>query len=430
MTRLITAAGAAAAIAAGGIDASIEPKAAAPPPTPLFVRRLAVTPDDVALFPGAALRFHLVGSGSGSSVRWSLIGSGSISSDGSYTAPAATGTAHVIASTGGAASAVTLRIVPPPSQTAGLAVVSCYDDGTIDVRSANNYSRVGLSSTASAAAGVAAAPGLHVALVASGDRLDAFDLHTGLFNASARVAGTRFSEVALLAGGFAAVTDNNAAFGKAGVRIFRLANGRPPVLAGSAAAGETPEGIAASRDRTTFYVTNVNSNTVMRFSIDASGKARLTGSAATGHRPFGVAVDDARKLLFVADNDTPTVSGNESKPGLEAFSLPAMRRVAVFSMGSPNALPLGVAVDAPANRLFVTNEGDGDVVAYSIAPLRKIGTAAVGRTPWLPAIDAARGRILVPSASGDSLAVLDVLTLRAVATNIKTCGYPTSVAIF
>jgi len=361
---------------------------------------------------------------------WSLIGAGSIDSTGTYRAPAAAGDdALVVASANGSASAASLAIVPAPAASTNLAIVSCYDGGAIDVRDANGLATAGTASTDGAAAGIAADDARRIAYVGSGARLVAFDAARATVTASDPVLGARFSEVALLANGFVAATDNNALAGHPGIRIFSMADGGPPVLRGSVAAGETPEGIAVSRDGMTFYVTNVNGNSVMRFRFDGSGSARLTGAAPTGHRPFGVAVDDRTGRLFVADNDTPTISGTASLPGLEVFALPRMLRIARLTTGTADALPLGVAVDPAINRLFVTNEGDGTAIAYSIQPLRRLATLRTGRTPWLPAIDARDHSLYVPSAMGDSFFAFDERSFRPIAGPVPTCGYPTSIAI-
>jgi DNA-binding beta-propeller fold protein YncE len=321
--------------------------------------------------------------------------------------------------------------VAPPPLADPLAVISCYDDGAVDVRDANGFAAIGTATSGDRSAGVAADSGRRAAYVATESRISALDLRTAEISVSAEVSGSRFSEVALLSGGYIAATDNNASSGKPGVRIFRQRARGAPELAGAAIAGETPEGIVASADGRSFYVTNVNGNSVMRFAFDDRlAKAAMTGQAQTGHRPFGVALDEMHRLLFVADNDTPTVSGDKSLPGLEVFSLPGLRRVARISTGSANALPLGVAVDAAANRVFVTNEGDGTVAAYSIVPLRAIARSSTGRTPWLPAIDRRRGELYVPSAMGDSFSVFDARSLRPIAEDVPTCGYPTSIAIF
>jgi DNA-binding beta-propeller fold protein YncE len=143
-----------------------------------------------------------------------------------------------------------------------------------------------------------------------------------------------------------------------------------------------------------------------------------------------VAVDARDGALFVADNDTPTLSGAQSRPGLERFSLPAMRRVGTaIPTGSPNALPLGLAVDPESRRLFVTNEGDDDVAVYGLPALRRVATLHVGRTPWLPAVDVRRHLLYVPNARDDSFDVFDSRTLAHVGAGVPTCAYPVGVAV-
>jgi sugar lactone lactonase YvrE len=431
VTRAKTGRTLAIVFALSAVAGPLSPRSAPPPAVPQLSRRVAIAPVSPRVFAGASVRFQ-IGSGGrvADDVAWSVIGSGSIDSSGTYRAPrTAGGNALVVASANGSATATSLSIVSAPARDSRLAIVSCYDGGAIDVRDAADLSSFGSASTPAASAGIAADARRRVAYVGSGDRLAAFDATTATMTMSAEVAGARFSEVALLADGYVAATDNNAQHGGPGVRIFHTTGDGTPALRGSALAGETPEGIAVSRDGMTFYVTNVNGNSVMRFRFDGAGSAELTGTAATGHRPFGVAVDDRAGRLFVADNDTPTVSGTSSLPGLEVFALPQMRRIARLTTGTANALPLGVAVDAPANRLFVTNEGDGTMIGYSIEPLRRLATLQAGRTPWIPAIDSDRGLIFVPSAMGDSFSVFDERSMRAVARSVPTCGYPTSIAI-
>jgi DNA-binding beta-propeller fold protein YncE len=403
----------------------------APPSGPALPTRGSISPASARVFEGASLRLRAAFAGAaGGDVTWSLIGPGTIAADGTYTAPSTAGQqAIVIAGGGGTSVASSVLVVAPPAADAPLAFVACYDDGTLDVRDSSNYDDVGTASIGDIAAGIVIDPRERVAVVASGGRIGLFDVSSGAATFSEPIAGARFSEVALLANGFVAATDNQASAGQDGVRIFGpIERGQTPKLAGSAPTGDTPEGIAVSSDGRTFYVTNVNTNSVMRFAFDGRGSARLTGAAVTGHRPFGVGIDDKRRLLFVADNDTPTLNGASSQPGLEIFALPSMRPVRRVTTGSPNALPLGIAVDSPANRAFVTNEGDGDVAAYSIEPFKRIATLDAGRTPWLPSIDPVTGSLLVPNAADDTVSVYDIRTLRPIANPLQTCGYPTAVA--
>lgn len=398
---------------------------------PRLATRGSITPAAARVFEGSSLRLRASFAGdAGGAVAWSLIGPGTIAQDGTYSAPSAPGQqAIVVATTGGTSVASAVQVVAPPASGQALAYVSCYDAGTLDVRDPSTYDDIGTTSTGDAAASVVSDARSGVAIVAGGSRIGVFDAASGTTTFSAPVVGARFSELALLANGYVAATDNQASAGQDGVRIFGpVVRGHAPKLATSAPTGDTPEGVAAAAHGRSFYVTNVNSNSVMRFEFDGRGAARLTGAAVTGHRPFGVAIDDARRLLFVADNDTPTLSGTSSLPGLEVFALPSLRFVRRVTTGSANALPLGVAVDSADNRLFVTNEGDGDVAAYSIAPLKRIATLGAGRTPWLPSIDARRKTLLVPNAGDDTLSVFDIRSLRPIVSAVHTCGYPTSAA--
>ncbi len=414
---------------------------AAPPNVPSFQQRLTISPEQARVFAGDSVTFHASTAGfERPTTSWHLVGAGRLGGDGVYHAPDSAGgdRAFVVArSSDGGAVAAPVEVVAPPRSVTGLAVASCYDGGTLDVLQtaagpggdAFSLRELGAASAGNTAAGIVADRATGRAYVAAGDRVARFDVRSARLSYSDAVAGARFSEIARIGTRYVVATDNDASAGTTGVRVFDV-GGAKPALVASAPAGETPEGVAVSHDGATIYVTNVNSNSVMRFTFDRRGALHLTGAAATGHRPFGVAVDDGRALLFVADNDTPTVSGAASRPGLEVFSLPSLRRVRRIDTGRANALPLGVAADTAADRVFVTNEGDGDVVAYQASTLRRVAALRVGRTPWLPSIDAAGGRLFVPAAQDDALWVADERTLRPLVRAMPTCGYPTSVAAF
>ena len=431
MTFVIVALSLALGFASAASAAPIVSLPAAPAGEPALVIRAQITPAAARVFAGGSLVFNSTVAGADDgTIAWSVIGAGTVGGDGVYHAPSTPGgRAIVVATARGASAAAAVTIVAPPPAARPVMLVACYGDGSIDVRDAANSESIGTTAIGGSADGIAADARAHLAVIGGGDRVGIFDPTSGSTTFSAPVSGARFSEVALLAGGYAAATDNLADAGRDGVRIFGpVAIGRAPALAGSVPAGDTPEGVAVAADGRTFYVTNVNSNSVMRFAFDARGDARLTGAARTGHRPFGVAIDDARKLLFVADNDTATLSGTASNPGLEVFSLPSLRRVARIGTGSPDALPLGIAIDPAANKLFVTNEGDGDVAAFSIDPLRRLATLPSGRAPWLPAVDRERGLVHVPNAEDGTISTFDVRTLRPLDRAAPTCGYPTSLA--
>jgi DNA-binding beta-propeller fold protein YncE len=398
-----------------------------------FPARFAVLPKDAKVFAGDALQFRttLVGDAEPVSISWSVVGPGSIDASGAYRSPLVPATAEVVADAGhGISDASSVATVQPPRVETAHVLSTCYDDGTVNVFDARSRALAGGLSVGAHAAGIIADSATRRAIFAADDRLFAVDLRSMRWQASAPVSGARLSEVAALAFGYVAATDNLASPSTGGVRIFRINSAGVPLLVSSARAGDTPEGIATTGDRKTFFVTAINSNTVTRFSIDRNGVARRTGVAATATRPFGVAVDETHHLLFVADNDTPRLSGAHANPGLERFSLASLRRIGdVIGMGSKAALPLGVAVDAKLSRLFVTNEGLANVAVFSIPSMRRVATLGTELTPWLPYLDSAAHRLYVPNARADSVSVFDTRALRESSPRLATCDYPTSVTV-
>lgn len=402
-----------------------------PSPAP----RIDVVPAAGAVFAGDAMRFHVRivgGTAAPEGVRWQAFGAGSIDATGLYRAPALPGdAASIVATIEGSAGGARVNVVGPPPAGAVHAVVSCFADGSLEVRGSLDEPVFGRLAIDDSAGGAAIDERSTIAVATSGERLVAIDLATMTARSSAPLAGARLGEVALLDGGaFAAATNENAGLGGQGVAVFRIRANSAPQLVSTAAAGETPEGITVDGDGRTMYVAGVNSNSVTRLVLSGDGRAHKTGYLRTNTRPFGVAVDAHDHLLLVADNDTPTLSGARSRPGLEAFSIPSLRRHGMpQSTGSPDALPLGIAVDERASRLFVTNEGDDDVAVFALPSLRREATLRVGRTPWLPSVDVRRHALYVPNARDDTLDVFDTHTLARIARDVPTCAYPVGVAV-
>jgi len=393
-----------------------------------------VTPRDAAVFAGGSLRMHAVVVGSTTEnepITWWLFGSGHIDGDGTYHAPAVGGDVNsIVAAAKSGAGSSRIAIVAPPPARAPVAIVACYGDGAVDVRESGGAGSYGRAAIGGALGGIAVSHDGTVALATDDERVVSVDLNTMTARPSKAVTGARFSEAASLRDGLFAVTDANAGPQDAGVFVFRASASTVPELVASAPAGETPEGLAADPDGRTVYVTAVNSNSIVRFTVSENGALRRTGSAQTGTRPFGVSLAARRGLLLVADNDTPTLSGRASRPGLEFFTLPSMRRIgSPVATGSANALPLGIAVDEQADRAFVTNEGDDDVAVYSLRTFARLATLRVGRTPWLPAVDQSRHLLYVPDARDDSVDAFDTRSLHLSAMRAATCAYPIAIGV-
>jgi DNA-binding beta-propeller fold protein YncE len=402
--------------------------------------RIEISPATAKVFAGSSVPFAatLIG-GDGTilptgatppPIRWSVVGPGTIAPDGVFTAgQQPSETAFVVARIGGVSKSVPVEISAPPGDVP-LLLVACYEARLLDVRSLPAAQRNGVLLTPELPSGIAVDARRRLAFVSAKESVAAIDLSTMTTHQSEPLRGARFSGAALLAGGYFAATDNNAAKGSPGVYFFRIDETGRPVLAGSVAAGETPEGVVAQPDGRTFYVTNVNSNELIRYAFDGRGRARATGSVKTGTRPFGLAIDAGRRLLFVTNNDTPYLSHERSRPGLETFALPSLRRVGTpISTGSKDALPIGVAVDSRVGRLFVTNEGDANAVVFALPSMRRIATLPTGTFPWTPHVDELAGRLYIPSAHDDVIDVYDTRTLRRAGAALSTCSYPTNVGV-
>jgi sugar lactone lactonase YvrE len=392
--------------------------------------RIELAPLDAAVFAGSSIVFsaHQIGGDGKQTVQWSVVGPGRVDSNGVYTASRQSGeNAIVVARVDGISAATHVHVAGPPGDVP-LLLIACYEGNGLDVRDLGSWQRAGVLSAPDDAAGVAVDAPRRIAFVAAKERVMTVDLATMSAHTSELMHGSRFSGAAELAGGYFAATDNNAPKGAPGVFIFSIAHDGSPVLVSSVAAGETPEGIVADPSGRTFYVTNVNSDELIRYAFDGHGNAHATGRTSTGTRPFGIALDASRNLVFVTDNDTPTVSGAHSHPGLEVFALPALHRVGdAIATGSKDALPIGVAVDPAAGRVFVTDEGDSDVAVFTLPSMRRIATLPTGKWPWTPRLDEIARRLYVPSAHDDVVDVFDTRTLARVGKPVPTCAYPTNV---
>ncbi|MGB8965284.1 MAG: beta-propeller fold lactonase family protein [Candidatus Cybelea sp.] len=117
------------------------------------------------------------------------------------------------------------------------------------------------------------------------------------------------------------------------------------------------------------YVTNLSSNNVSAYAINASTGAltQLTGSPfAAGYQPTSVAVDANGKFLYVANNGS--VSGHYSG-NVSAYAINAHTGVLTPIKGSPFPAgdgPTGVATDPTGKFAYVTNYASFNVSAYAV----------------------------------------------------------------
>lgn len=126
-------------------------------------------------------------------------------------------------------------------------------------------------------------------------------------------------------------------------------------------------------------------------------------------QPMNIALDPAGKRLFVTDQGSEMIrkyqassSGfSSSHPGQRVLVLDRTTGKELASIAT-DAGPLGIALDAPRKRLYVTNRDGGTVTAYNSDTYKPVATYAVPTHPNSLALDAKNNVLYVTVKNGDS----------------------------
>ncbi|HJY77042.1 MAG TPA: beta-propeller fold lactonase family protein [Burkholderiales bacterium] len=158
-----------------------------------------------------------------------------------------------------------------------------------------------------------------------------------------------------------ALTSIDADAGTAGIQNF--------------AAGTFPAGVAVHPSGKFAYVTNFGSSNVSAYSIDATTGALTpvpnspfsTGPA--GAHPFGIAVHPSGKFLYVTNNGSGNVSAytiDATTGALTAIdAIPGTVAIDNFAAGTG---PQSVTVDPSGKFAYVANNASNNISAYTIDP--------------------------------------------------------------
>jgi YVTN family beta-propeller protein len=359
------------------------------------------------LLPGA--RFPLQANGV-APPRFSLVGPGRL--DGAaYVAPAALAApakATIVAATHDAVGSVTFALAPWPQ--GDLFAVATYDDG-IAVHRAGDGALVGLLPLDGGVAAVARSGDAMLAPAAHAALLWRIDVHSG---ASTSVAGVPTGNEVDSYRGDAFVTNRDIDGSGALTRVRGDAVAR-------VVTGDTAEGLAIDAARGLGYVTNVNSRDVAEIDL---ATLRVLRRMPVAERPFGIALDAENRRIDVVSN----VPRSPTHEGGLVLALGADGHIVARS--AHMSFPLGVALDAPRRRLFVTDEADGIVAVLDARTLRPQHPALHAcAIPWLPTLDERSRRLYVPCAGANEVAVYDLGTLAQIkGSPYRTGGYPLGVA--
>ncbi len=344
---------------------------------------------------------------------WSVVGPARIANVGGahYLTAIRPGRAQVIVSDGRAIAARTVRILAAPSPHATLVAVACFDDGValFDARSLS-------------ALGILATGGSPSDLATAGDRLAVTDNDGDAFTIVGR-APWRIEHQSLAASDEVASTPDGSFY--ATLRewrglgaVARLTS--PPQITKT---GITAEGIAIDARRGLLYVANVNDGSVLELNARTMKPIHRLW---VGSRVFSLALDANGTHLYAVRN-----GGMKNDDG-DVVEIATQPRPHIVARSGLLDLPLGIAIDRRAHRLFVTDEAADVIYVLDPTSLRAIHAPLhTCHTPWDPTFDARSDRLYVPCARDDRLDIFNGGTLARVAgAPIRTAGYPLAVAIW
>jgi 6-phosphogluconolactonase (cycloisomerase 2 family) len=412
---------------------------------------VTINPPSVTLPENQQQQFtDTVSNGCGNGVTWSVHepGGGTVTQAGLYTAPATTGTFHVVVvsvadPTKFAFSTVTvtaprnqLAVVPhaavlQPGKTVSLHASQTVVWSVVEGKSGGNVSANGrytaplkpglyhvmASSTADpslrALANIAVGGKLKSAYVANVDQSSISQLTAGsatnsLREAASLATGQHPASLALSPDGkflLSANQDSN------DVSVFALspASGTLRTVAGaSAAAGTLPSALAFDPSGHFALVTNRGSDDISTFSVSASGVLTFLGShaLAAGEAPGAIAIHPSGSMAFIASTGSSLIH-------VFAFTAGSLQEISRSPFDVDKA-PAALLIDASERFLFVANRDSGNVSAFSIdvknETLRPVAGSPfkVGKSPAAIAIDLTGSYLFVADHDSNDIATFQV----------------------
>ncbi len=351
-----------------------------------------------------------------------LLGPGQLLTGSVYAIPqeSASGTALLVAGNSAGLAATSVRIGRPPPANHALLIAASYDDGLV-FHDAENFSVLGVLATGGTPSDVA---------VDALGRIAATDTQ-GTALTLATLAPWSVSHVEGI------VLGDEVAFDQTTRAIFvtdRDVNGKgaltridPDGNVRRVATGATAEGLAVDERHQIVYVANANDGTVAEV---GAASMRVLRRFHAVDRVFSLALSPDGARLYGISNES---TGSPFAAAGSAVELIVRgTRPRVIARSSALAFPLGIALDASAQTLFVTDESLGQVDVLDAQTLRaKHAPLRTCATPWKPSLDFASERLYIPCAAANAIDAFDARTLRRVrGAPFPTGSYPLAVAIW
>ena len=174
-----------------------------------------------------------------------------------------------------------------------------------------------------------------------------------------------------------------------------------------------PHGVAVA-DNGTFYISRIDVDSVTRGQVDSVTQV-FTGSAAVGVTPAHVALTPDGQTAFTANQFGNTVSVIDVATNMDTTEIP-------LTDGGFNLL-----VSPNGQRLYVTTAA-GVLHVIDVATLQVIDTVSVGAAANGLAIDAQAQRLYVSSISADHVTAIDMVTNQIIRTYDVAAG-PQRIAV-
>jgi YVTN family beta-propeller protein len=136
------------------------------------------------------------------------------------------------------------------------------------------------------------------------------------------------------------------------------------------AVGKRPRDAAFTPDSTIAYITGELDSTLYRAAITKAEPATLFLQLRPETRPMGIVIDPPKNRLYVSTGRGGTVA---------VIAIDKAKLVAEIPVG---ARPWGIAMSPDGSRIYTANGPSNDVTIVDTAGLKVITKVPVGRSPW------------------------------------------------
>jgi YVTN family beta-propeller protein len=185
------------------------------------------------------------------------------------------------------------------------------------------------------------------------------------------------------------------------VRLIEAESGRALAVV---PVGLEPEGVRFSPDGRFVYVTSEASDRIDVIDVSAQ---RAIATIATHKRP--------RSVLFSPDGTRAYVTC-EFEARVDVIDASQHRALtSVEIVGTPKALPMGLALDAAEHRLYVSLGRAGEVAVIDTRSLRLMQRiAGVGQRPWGIALTPDGSKLYTANGPSGDVSVIDTRSLQVI----------------